>query len=85
MVKETALNCFWALGARDFGRVDTIVDRDGRAHVLELNTFAGLQILTGSELHLHASYIGSMAGSMGLARADVLGAIVDSARRRYSI
>jgi len=84
-VGATALNAFRALGARDFGRVDTIVDAAGRAHVLELNTFAGLQILTGQEEHLHASYIGTMAKSMGLTRAAVIGAIVDSARRRYAI
>lgn len=84
-VQETALRAFAVVGARDYGRVDTIVDSSGRAVVLELNTFAGLQMLTGRELHLHASYIGTMARSMGLSRADLLGAIVASAGRRYGL
>lgn len=84
-VKDVALLAFQAVGARDFGRVDTIVDAAGNPMVLELNTFAGLQILTGQEQHLHASYIGTMAQSMGLGRSDVMGAIVDAARQRYGI
>ncbi|MDP2872422.1 MAG: D-alanine--D-alanine ligase [Bacillota bacterium] len=84
-VQDTAMRAFSAVGARDYGRVDTIVGEDGRAAVLEINTFAGLQILTGNERHLHASYIGTMARAMGLSRADVLGRIVDSARRRYAL
>ncbi len=84
-VKDVAMRAFHATGARDFGRVDTIVDAAGNPTVLELNTFAGLQILTGAEEHLHASYIGTMAKTMGLSRAEVMGAIIGSARRRYGI
>jgi D-alanine-D-alanine ligase len=81
-VKEVALQAFQAIDARDYGRVDTIVDEAGNPMALELNTFAGLQILTGKEHHLHASYIGTMAKTMGLDRAFVLSQIVESARRR---
>ncbi len=84
-VKDVAVTAFYAVGARDFGRVDTIVDESGNPTVLELNTFAGLQILTGEEQHLHASYIGTMAKNMGFDRARVMGAIVNAARRRYGI
>lgn len=79
----TARAAFRALGARDFGRADMIVDGDGRAIVLELNTFAGLHILTGNEVNLHASYMGVMARAGGFSRADLLGAITRSALRRY--
>ena len=81
-VKEVALKAFHGIGARDYARIDTIVDDNDNPMVLELNTFAGLQILTGQEQHLHASYIGSMAKTMGLDRAFVLGQIIESARRR---
>lgn len=84
-VQDVAQRAFAAVGARDYGRVDTIVDDEGNAKVLELNTFAGLQILTGNEAHLHASYIGTMAKAMGLTRADVMGRIVGAARARYGI
>lgn len=82
-VKDVALRVFGVLGARDFARVDTIVGADGQPTVLEINTFAGLHILTGTEKHLHASYIGKMASAMGLRRGEVLGRIVESARQRY--
>jgi D-alanine-D-alanine ligase len=84
-VQETAMRAFISVGARDYGRVDTIVDETGKPTVLEINTFAGLQMLTGKERHLHASYIGTMARAMGLTRSELLGTIVDSARRRYGI
>jgi D-alanine-D-alanine ligase len=81
-VKEVALEAFLAAGARDYGRVDTIVNAAGEPVALEINTFAGLQIVTGDETHLHASYIGTAAKAMGMTRADVLGSIVAAARRR---
>jgi D-alanine-D-alanine ligase len=84
-VRDVAMDVFQILGARDFARVDTIVDSDGNPTVLELNTFAGLHILSGSERYLHASYVGAMAKATGLSRAHLLGAIVDSARKRYGI
>ena len=84
-VKIEALNTFEALGARDFGRIDTMVTDDGTPWVLEINTFAGLQMLTGQEKHLHASYMGMMARRMGMTRSDLLGTIVEAARARYGI
>ena len=84
VIKE-ALRAFEVLGARDFARVDTILAHDGRPWVLELNTFAGLHMVTGKERHLHASYIGAMAKAMGLSAAEILSRIVDSAQKRYQI
>jgi len=84
-VRDTALKAFCALGARDFGRVDMIVTDDGTPWVLELNTFAGLQILRGNEKHLHQSYIGAMAKAMGMTRADMMGRIIESAAGRYGL
>ncbi len=80
--RSAALRTFEALGARDFGRVDLLVDESGRPMVLELNTFAGLQIVTGREKSVHASYIGEMARVMGLGRAELLGTIVEAAWKR---
>ncbi len=84
-VSDTALKAFRALGARDFGRVDMIVAGDGTPWVLELNTFAGLQILTGKEKHLHQSYIGTMARATGMTRGDIMGRIVEAAAGRYGL
>ena len=36
-----ARGAFYALGCRDFGRVDLIVDAEGRAWILEVNTLPG--------------------------------------------
>jgi D-alanine-D-alanine ligase len=84
-VKDVALATFEVLKARDYGRIDTIVTEDGTPWVLEINTFAGLQSPTGEEEHLHTSYIGVTAKHMGLSRGELLGTIVESARRRYNI
>lgn len=84
-VREIAMATFHALGARDFARVDTILTDDGLPWVLEINTFAGLQIPTGNEAHLHASYIGTMATHLGWSMSDLVSRIVESALRRYGL
>ncbi len=83
VVRDVAIKAFLSLGARDQGRVDMIIDEDGNPSVLELNTFPGLQILTGDERHLHSSYIGVMAEHMGLQQRCLMGRIVASALRRF--
>jgi len=41
LVQETALKAFEALGCRDYGRVDCIVDRHDGVELLEVNTIPG--------------------------------------------
>lgn len=41
LVQETALGAFRALGCRDYGRVDFIVDRQDGVQLLEINTIPG--------------------------------------------
>lgn len=84
-VRCTAKEACDVIGVKDYARVDTIVDSDGIPTVLEINTFAGLHISTGSERSAHASYIGAMAKAAGLSQGDLLGTIVDSAMKRYGI
>lgn len=84
-VQDLALQAFVAVRARDYGRVDTIVDDQGRVTVLEINTFAGLKLLPGEESSPHDSYVGTMARAMGMKSAGLLNCIVESARRRYAI
>jgi D-alanine-D-alanine ligase len=40
-VRDVALRAFAAIGARDLGRVDVLLRRDGRPTVLEVNTIPG--------------------------------------------
>lgn len=85
-IRMEAKNAFVALKARDFGRIDFIYDhRCRKPYALELNTFAGLQILTGEEQHLHASYIGQMARVMGWDSTMLFRHLVEAAIRRYDL
>jgi len=40
-IQAAALDCFCALGCKDFARVDFILGADGRAYALEVNTIPG--------------------------------------------
>lgn len=84
-VEEVALRAYKTIGARDFGRVDIIIDPEENPIVLEINTFAGLQVLTGKEKCLHSSYIGIMAKKMGLDIGMVFEHIVNSAVCRHGL
>jgi D-alanine-D-alanine ligase len=42
LVEDAVLRAYAVCGCRDFARVDLILDADGRAQVLELNTIPGL-------------------------------------------
>lgn len=84
VLRETAKRAFVSLGARDFARVDFIYDHEaGIPYVLEINTFAGLQILDGSQRHLHSSYIGKMAEAVGWDSAALFRRLIDATLRRY--
>lgn len=41
-IRQTALKVFHAIGARDWGRVDFILDSEGREYLMELNTAPGM-------------------------------------------
>lgn len=82
-LRRAARSAFLALDARDFGRVDFIYDQARQQpYALELNTFAGLQILTGQEQHLHQSYIGQMAKTLGWNAEDLFGRLLAAAGSR---
>ncbi len=84
-VRRAAVAAFQSLEARDFARVDFIYSREwGLPYALELNTFAGLQILSGDERHLHSSYIGKMAENLGWTSADLFRRLLAATEKRLA-
>lgn len=84
-IGRAAADAFQSLEARDFARVDFIYDRERRRpYALELNTFAGLQILSGTERHLHSSYIGKMAETLGWTSADLFRRLLAAVEKRLA-
>ncbi|MHB8926407.1 MAG: D-alanine--D-alanine ligase family protein [Bacillota bacterium] len=84
-LRRAAEAAFVSLEARDFGRVDFIYDhRHGLPYALELNTFAGLQLLSGAERHLHSSYIGKMAQHLGWTSAELFRRLLTAAQERLA-
>lgn len=82
---EAAKDSYIGLGARDFGRVDFIYDPTTKLpYALELNTFAGLQILTPDEVHLHQSYIGKMSTTLGWSSKELFQRLLKSCLQRIS-
>ena len=69
-VQSTAMNCFVALGCRDFARVDFILGGDNRAYVLEVNTIPGFTT---------HSLLPKAAAKAGLSMADLCVRIVEAA------
>ncbi|MGI6343463.1 MAG: D-alanine--D-alanine ligase family protein [Bacillota bacterium] len=85
-LKAAAAAAFISVGARDYGRVDFIYDAQrGKAYALELNTFAGLQILSGEEEHLHQSYIGKMCETLEWDSAELFRRLLDATLTRYGL
>lgn len=85
LIEQAARAAFISLQARDFGRVDFIFDHQrGLPYALELNTFPGLQILSGKEEHLHSSYIGKMAVTLGWDSAELFRRLVEATVKRYN-
>jgi D-alanine-D-alanine ligase len=69
-VERLALATFGALGCRGLGRVDMILDEDGRPWILELNTIPGLT---------ETSLMPLAAEAAGLSFEDLVEAVVQTA------
>ena len=79
--QRLALQAYWVLGFKDFGRIDTILTKEG-PFLLEGNTFAGLMCTPKEKPH---SYIGFMARAEGKDGKDLLDEIIQSAIKRLSL
>jgi D-alanine-D-alanine ligase len=73
-IEEIGRATFQACDARDYGRVDVRIDRDGRPWVLEINSMASLGA-RGS--YVHAAHVA------GYTFDELVNEIVDVAHRRY--
>jgi D-alanine-D-alanine ligase len=78
MMRDLALQAYRVLGFRDFGRIDTILTKEG-PFLLEGNTFAGLMCTPKEKPH---SYIGFMARAEGKDGKDLLDEIIQRAIKR---
>jgi len=72
--EAVALNAWRVLGCRDGGRIDLRCDPQGRPLFLEVNPLAGL--------HPEHSDLPILCTALGIAYADLIGWIVDSAAKR---
>ena len=80
-IKEFAKNAYRAIGFKDYGRIDTILTKEG-PFLLEGNSFAGLMCTPKEKPH---SYIGFMAVADNMSASDLIDKIVKSALKRYEI
>jgi len=81
MMQHLALQAYRTLGFKDFGRIDTILTRDG-PFLLEGNTFAGLMCTPKEKPH---SYMGFMARAEGKNGKDLLDEIIQGAVKRLNL
>ncbi len=80
-IKEFAENAYRAIGFKDYGRIDTILTKEG-PYLLEGNSFAGLMCTPKEKPH---SYMGFMAVAGNMDSAELIDKIVKSALKRYEI
>jgi D-alanine-D-alanine ligase len=73
LVQETALKAFQALGCRDYGRVDFIVDRHDGVQLLEINTIPGFT---------DHSLLPKAAAKVGIGFDELVAQLLGLARRR---
>ncbi len=71
------LGAWKALGGKDFCRMDLRADRDGNLSFMEVNALPGL--------HPQHSDLPMICERIGFPYASLIGAIVDSARKRYGL
>jgi len=75
-IHEVAAAAYRALGIRDLGRIDFRLGEDGQVHFLEINALPSLQPGAG----IYAS-----AALEGLHADGVIGAVIQSAMRRWNL
>ncbi len=78
-MQSLAIKAYKQLGFKDYGRIDTILTKEG-PFLLEGNTFAGLLCTPKEKPH---SYIGFMAVAEGKGEKELLDEIVETAVTRY--
>jgi D-alanine-D-alanine ligase len=81
MMEGLGLRAYYALGFKDYGRIDTKLTQEG-PFLLEGNTFAGLMCTPREKPH---SYIGFMARAEGTDGKDLLDEIVRAAVKRLGL
>jgi D-alanine-D-alanine ligase len=69
-IQKTAMTCFKATGAKDFGRVDFILDKNNKFYVLEINTIPGMT---------SHSLLPKAAAKVGLSMSDLCQKVIESA------
>jgi len=88
-IKTTALNIYKSLNAKDYSRIDMIVDEEGTPYFLEINTFAGLTMASEKDeegnMKVHHGYMGYAAKAAGMTPSEFIGRILESAIVRYGI
>ena len=72
-VQEVGLGAFRAIGGRDYGRVDIIVQPNGEAMILEVNTLPGMT---------ETSLLPKAAAAKGLSYGELCQKMVDLAQER---
>ncbi len=78
-IKEFAKKAYRAIGFKDYGRIDTILTKEG-PYLLEGNSFAGLMCTPIEKPH---SYIGFMAVAADMNASSLIDKIIKSALKRY--
>jgi D-alanine-D-alanine ligase len=73
-IRRTATNVHKAVGASGFSRTDFMLDRNGRAYVLEINTIPGLTT---------QSLIPKAAEATGIGFPDLIDRIITAALNKY--
>ena len=80
-IKEFAKKAYLAIGSKDYGRIDTVLTKEGPC-LLEINSFAGLMCTPKEKPH---SYFGFMAAANNMNASDLIDEIIKSALKRYKM
>ncbi len=80
-IKEFAKKAYQAIGSKDYGRIDTVLTKEG-PYLLEFNSFAGLMCAPKEKPH---SYFGFMAAAENMSSADLIDEIIKTALKRYKM